>query len=87
MACCICVKSNRVLRGSNVCAKLVRCGLAIEAIAAKLATEVAMQTVKVGTALQTVMIFSGLLPLCMPILWLTWTCDMVVIWARLRGRN
>ena len=36
-------------------------------------------TVKVGGALQMIMLLSGILPLFMPILWVAWVCETLVI--------
>ena len=38
-----------------------------------------MLRTKVGSVLQMSMLFSGMLPLFMPILWLAWVCETVVI--------
>ena len=39
----------------------------------------AMETAKVGSTLQMIALFSGILPLFMPILWLVWVSQSVVI--------
>ena len=38
-----------------------------------------MLAVKMGSTLQLIMLFSGMLPLFMPILWLAWVCETLII--------